>query len=65
MNKSYWSNLRLNSLLNGKNTNPPLMTLCVVVTHVKKLMINPFLCVKINQVIYIYTYTVTIKKSIS
>jgi hypothetical protein len=33
MNKSYGSNLRLNSQLNGKITNPPLMTLCVDVNH--------------------------------
>jgi hypothetical protein len=35
MNKSYGSNLRFNSQLNGKNINPPLMTLCVCVNLIE------------------------------
>jgi hypothetical protein len=47
----------------GKITNPPLMTLCVCVKPFKKLMINPLLFVKLKLIIYIYMYTVTIKKN--
>jgi hypothetical protein len=63
-NKSYGSNLRCNSQLNGKSTNPPLMTLCVCVNLSKKLNVtNPLLFVNLNESISIYMYTVTIKKN--
>jgi hypothetical protein len=48
MNKSYGSNLRFNSQLDGKITNPPLMTLCVCKSYKKLNVTNPLLFVKLN-----------------
>jgi hypothetical protein len=59
MNKSCGSNLRFNSQLNGKITNPPLMTLCVGKSYYKAECFQPIaVCkVKLNYFhIFVHSY---------
>jgi hypothetical protein len=62
MTKSYGSTLRLNSHLNGKNHQPTFNDFVCDENHFKKINTNPLLFVKLNLIIYIYMYTITIKK---
>jgi hypothetical protein len=48
MNKSYWSNLRLNSHLNGKNHQTPFYDFVCDENHFKKINTNPLLFEKLN-----------------
>jgi hypothetical protein len=48
MNKSYGSNLRPNSQLNGKNHQPTFDDLVCDENHFKKINTNPLLFVKLN-----------------
>jgi hypothetical protein len=63
MNKSYRSNLRLNGQLDGKNHQPTFNDLVCEENHFKRINTNPLLFVKLNEIIYIYVYTITIKKN--
>jgi hypothetical protein len=48
MNKSYGSNSRLNSHLNGKNHQPTFNALVCDENHFKMINTNPVLFVKLN-----------------
>jgi hypothetical protein len=48
MNKSCWSNLRLNSHLNGKNHQTTFYDFACDENHFKKINTNPLLFVKLN-----------------
>jgi hypothetical protein len=48
MNKSYGSNLRLNSHLKGKNHQPTFDNLVCDENHFKSVNTNPLLFVKLN-----------------
>jgi hypothetical protein len=64
MNEGYRSNLKLNSHLNGKNHQPIFYDLvCGWKSFQKAKCTHPLLFVKLNQIIYIYMYAVTIKKN--